>query len=235
MIEVIKRLPIFKSLGEKELSIIAERAIRKRFSKESIIVQEDDRGDSLMVILSGRVKVVLHSEEGKEIILSILKDGDFFGEMSLLDGEPRSATVIAMEDSTLLIIQRNDFLYQIEKNPSIAKAILAEMSRRMRRADERIGNLILLDVYGRIARFLLDLARTEGTKVEGGVMIEKRPTQQDIASIVGTSRETVSRVLNELNRRKLISISGKSITVFGTEEIFDDELAAKLVNKGIEI
>ncbi len=235
MIEVIKRLPIFKSLGDKELSIIAERAIRKRFSKESIIVQEDDRGDSLMVILSGRVKVVLHSEEGKEIILSILKDGDFFGEMSLLDGEPRSATVIAMEDSTLLIIQRNDFLYQIEKNPSIAKAILAEMSRRMRRADERIGNLILLDVYGRIARFLLDSARTEGTKVEGGVMIEKRPTQQDIASIVGTSRETVSRVLNELNRRKLISISGKSITVFGTEEIFDDELAAKLVNKGIEI
>jgi CRP/FNR family cyclic AMP-dependent transcriptional regulator len=235
MIEVLKRLPIFKNLAESELSILANRAIRKRFPKESIIVQEDDEGDSLMIILSGRVKVVLNSEEGKEIILSILRDGDFFGEMSLLDGEPRSATVIAMEDSTLMIIQRNDFLYQIEKYPSIAKAILAEMSRRMRRADERIGNLILLDVYGRIARFLLDLARTEGTKVEGGVMIEKRPTQQDIASIVGTSRETVSRVLNELNRRRLIALSGKSITIYGTDEIFDDELAGRMLMKGIEI
>ena len=235
MIEVIKRLPIFKGLGEKELTVLAERAIRKRFPKESIIVQEDDEGDSLMVILSGRVKVVLHSEEGKEIILSILKDGDFFGEMSLLDGQPRSATVVAMEDSTLLIIQRNDFLYQIEKNPTIAKAIFAEMSRRMRRADERIGNLILLDVYGRIARFLLDLARTDGAKVEGGIMIEKRPTQQDIASIVGTSRETVSRVLNELNRRKLISISGKSITIFGTEEIFDHEMAVRNLSKDLDI
>jgi CRP/FNR family cyclic AMP-dependent transcriptional regulator len=235
MLEVIKRLPIFKGLGEKELAVLTERAIRKRFLKDSIIVQEADEGDSLMVILSGRVKVVLHSEEGKEIILSILKDGDFFGEMSLLDGEPRSATVIAMEDSTLLIIQRNDFLYQIEKNPSIAKAIFAEMSRRMRRADERIGNLILLDVYGRIARFLLDLARAEGKKVEGGILIEKRPTQQDIASIVGTSRETVSRVLGELNRRKLISISGKSITIFGTEELFDVEVAAKNLTRGLDV
>ncbi len=235
MNEVLKRLPIFKNLGQAELTSLAERAIRKRFPKDSIIVQEDDVGDSLMVILTGRVKVVLNSEEGKEIILSILKDGDFFGEMSLLDGEPRSATVIAMEDSTFLVIQRNDFLYQIEKNPSIAKAILSEMSQRMRRADERIGNLILLDVYGRIARFLLDLARTEGTKVEGGIMIEKRPTQQDIASIVGTSRETVSRVLNELHRRRLLSISGKSITIFGTDEIFDDDLAAKLLTKGIDV
>jgi CRP/FNR family transcriptional regulator/CRP/FNR family cyclic AMP-dependent transcriptional regulator len=113
MNEVLKRLPIFKNLGQNELASLAERAIRKRFPKESIIVQEDDVGDSLMVILTGRVKVVLNSEEGKEIILSILKDGDFFGEMSLLDGEPRSATVIAMEDSTFLVIQRNDFLYQI--------------------------------------------------------------------------------------------------------------------------
>jgi CRP/FNR family cyclic AMP-dependent transcriptional regulator len=235
MLDVIKRLPIFKGLGEKDLAVLGERAIRKRFPKDSIIVQEADEGDSLMVILSGRVKVVLHSEEGKEIILSILKDGDFFGEMSLLDGEPRSATVIAMEDSTLLIIQRNDFLYQIERNPSITKAIFAEMSRRMRRADERIGNLILLDVYGRIARFLLDLARAEGKKVEGGIMIEKRPTQQDIASMVGTSRETVSRVLGELNRRKLIAISGKSITIFGTEELFDVEVATKNLTRVLDI
>lgn len=233
-IEVLKKIPIFKNLGEEELKSIAERAIRKKFPKESIIVQESDEGDSLMIILSGQVKVVLISEDGKEIILSILKEGDFVGEMSLLDGEPRSATVIAMSDSTLLIIQRNAFLKQVEENPSIAKAVLEEMSRRIRKADERIGSLILLDVYGRVASFLLQMARSEGKKVEDGILIEKRPTQQDIASMIGVSRETVSRVLNHLNRRGLISMSGKSILILGPEQISDNEMEANILSSYID-
>jgi len=233
-IEVLKKIPIFGGLADTELLPLAERAIRKSFPKDSIIVQEAEEGDSLMVIVSGQVKVVLISEDGKEIILSMLKDGDFVGEMSLFDGEPRSASVIAMKDTTILIIQRNVFLKQIEENPRIARELLSEMSRRIRRADERIGSLILLDVYGRVANYLLDLARNDGKKVEDGILIEKRPTQQDIASIIGVSRETVSRVLNDLNRRGLISMSGKSIVILGSPDMLDQDIEIAMLSKYID-
>jgi CRP/FNR family transcriptional regulator, cyclic AMP receptor protein len=135
----------------------------------------------------------------------------------------------------MLIIQRNDFLKLMEQNPTIATGVLSEMSRRIRMADERIGNLILLDVYGRVARFLLDLARREGKKFDDGVLIEKRPTQQDIASMIGASRETVSRVLSELNRRGLISISGKSVMIFGPDEMFDDEMELLFPGEKVDV
>ncbi len=234
-VDVLRQIPIFSKLGDEELKTISDTAIRKKYSKESIIVHEEDEGNSLMFILSGRVKVVLLSEGGKEIILSILGDGDFFGEMSLLDGEPRSATVIAMKDSTMLVIQRNDFLKQLKQNPTIATGVLSEMSRRIRRADQRIGNLILLDVFGRVARFLLDLAKREGVRYDDGILIERRPTQQDIASMIGASRETVSRVLNELNRRGLISISGKSVMIYGPEDIIEDDGELRFPSEKVEV
>jgi CRP-like cAMP-binding protein len=234
-INVLKRIPIFASMGQEELSGLAEKAIRKKFSRETIIVSEGDDGDSLMIILSGQVKVTLLSEDGKEIILSILREGDFFGEMSLLDGEPRSATVIAMKESTLLIIQRQNFLKQIDENPSLAKAILVEMSMRIRRADRRIGGLVLLDVYGRVATFLLELASMEGKKVEGGILIEKRPTQQEIASMLGASRETVSRVLNDFSRRGIITMDGKSIMIKGPKDVLDEEIKYMLLGRYIDL
>jgi len=234
-ITALKSIPIFHKLGDEELKSIGERAIQKKYSKDSLIVHEDDEGNSLMLIMSGKVKVALLSESGKEIILSILGNGDFFGEMSLLDGKPRSATVIAMKNSTMLIIQRNDFLKLMEQNPTIAKGVLSEMSRRMRMADERIGNLILLDVYGRVARFLLDLARREGKKFADGILIEKRPTQQDIASMIGASRETVSRVLSDLNRRGLISISGKSVMIFGPNKMLESEMELLFPGEKVDV
>jgi len=234
-INVLKRIPIFANMGQEELSGLAEKAIRKKFSRDTIIVSEGDDGDSLMIILSGQVKVTLLSEDGKEIILSILREGDFFGEMSLLDGEPRSATVIAMKESSLLIIQRQNFLKQIDENPSLAKAILVEMSMRIRRADRRIGGLVLLDVYGRVATFLLELASMEGKKVEGGILIEKRPTQQEIASMLGASRETVSRVLNDFSRRGIIIMDGKSIMIKGPKDVLDEEIKYMLLGRYIDL
>jgi CRP-like cAMP-binding protein len=234
-IAVLKKIPIFANMGQDELSGLAEKAIRKKFSRDTIIVSEGDDGDSLMIIVSGQVKVTLLSEDGKEIILSILRQGDFFGEMSLLDGEPRSATVIAMKDSTLLIIQRQNFLKQIDENPGLAKAILVEMSMRIRRADRRIGGLVLLDVYGRVATFLLELASMEGKKVEGGILIEKRPTQQEIASMLGASRETVSRVLNDFSRRGIIVMDGKSIMIKGPKDVLDEEIKYMLLGRYIDL
>ncbi|MBN1880588.1 MAG: Crp/Fnr family transcriptional regulator [Deltaproteobacteria bacterium] len=234
-INVLKQIPIFANMGQDELSGLAEKAIRKKFKRDTIIVSEGDDGDSLMIILSGQVKVTLLSEDGKEIILSILREGDFFGEMSLLDGEPRSATVIAMKESTLLIIQRQNFLKQIDENPGLAKAILVEMSMRIRRADRRIGGLVLLDVYGRVATYLLELASVEGKKVEGGILIEKRPTQQEIASMLGASRETVSRVLNDFSRRGIIIMDGKSIMIKGPKDVLDEEIKYMLLGRYIDL
>ena len=162
---------------------------------------------------SGKVKVVLYGETGREIILSILRVGEFFGEMSLLDRQPRSANVVAIEKSELLTLDREAFQTHINQHPSTAMAILAEMSRRLRRADEVIGNLALLDVYARVAGAIRELAQKQGEPAEGGLLIRERPTQQEIAGLIGTSRETVSRALNDFTRRGLLEMNGKQILV----------------------
>ena len=151
------------------------------------------------------------SPEGKEIILSMMGPGDFFGEMSLLDNEPRSATVIAMETLDLVTIWRSDFLQILSENFSITKKILAELSKRLRSASNRIESLATMDVYGRLARFFLDLARQNGKVLENGYVAVQRPTHQSIANMIGTSRETVSRLIHDLMRQNLLLSEGKTI------------------------
>ncbi|HEY2028286.1 MAG TPA: Crp/Fnr family transcriptional regulator, partial [Myxococcales bacterium] len=165
------------------------------------------------VIASGKVKVVLYGETGREIILSILRKGDFFGEMSLLDRQPRSANVVAVEESELLCLDREAFQTHLAAHPTTSLAVLAEMSRRLRHADEVIGDLALLDVYARVARTVRELAQKQGEPVDGGLLIKERPTQQEIAGLIGTSRETVSRALSDFARRGLLEMSGKQILV----------------------
>ena len=210
---ILRKVNIFSDLRDREVDRLLEVVEEKDFAKDSVILTQDDLGDTLFIIVTGKVKIVLLSEEGKEITLSTLRDGDFFGEMSLLDGEPRSANVVALENSSLLIIRRDDFLKQVRKSPEIALRIMVEMSKRLRRADEKIGSLALLDVYARIAKVLLQLAKSEGEKTKKGMIINKRPTHQDIANMVGTSRETVSRVLSDLNKAGYINIKGKEIII----------------------
>lgn len=172
------------------------------------------------------MKVALYGENGREVILSVLKEGDFFGEMSLLDNQPRSANVRALDTSRVLVLSREVFHAALRSGPHVAIPILAEMSRRLRRADEAIGNLALLDVYGRVAHFLLDQARENGVQAEGGVVIKDRPTQQHIAAMVGTSRETVSRALSEFQRRGLIEMEGKEILLKHGFESADSVMTA---------
>ena len=181
------------------------------FPKDALIVGQDDQGDSLYIIEKGRVKVVLYGESGREVILAIFRDGDFFGEMSLLDGEPRSANVMALEPTVALVLSRENFERHLAEHPGTALRVLAEMSIRLRQADGVIGNLALLDVYGRVARILNNLAQKEGETQDEGILIRERPTQQELASMIGTSRETVSRVLSEFQRRGFLSSQGKSV------------------------
>jgi CRP-like cAMP-binding protein len=133
--------------------------------------------------------------------------------MSLFDRQPRSANVVAVSETQLLALDRDAFHKHLLANPSTALAILAEMSRRLRHADEVIGNLALLDVYARVARVIREMALKQGEQVEGGILIRERPTQQEIAGLVGTSRETVSRALSEFTRRGLLEVEGKQVLV----------------------
>lgn len=212
--DLLKKVSIFHDLDDTALTGLERYIEVKEFPEGSIIVGQEDPGDALFVLARGKVKVVLYGESGREIILSIFKSpGDFFGEMSLLDNQPRSANVIAVEDSHLLMLARHSFAQGLESNPRLALNVVAELSRRLRRADTIIGNLALLDVYGRVARKLRELAQQDGEDVEEGVLIRQRPTQQEIAAMIGTSRETVSRALSEFVRRGFIEMNGKRIVL----------------------
>jgi CRP-like cAMP-binding protein len=223
--QYLEKVGIFADLPKEDLRDLAQRMQPREHQSGAVIVGQEDRGDSLFAITSGRVKVVLYGDSGREIILSMLREGEIFGEMSLLDNQPRSASVIALEPTRLLVLERSAFVHHLETHPATALAILAEMSRRLRQADKVIGNLALLDVYGRVARLLKDLAAKEGVETEDGTLIKERPTQQEIASMVGTSRETVSRALNDFAKRGLLVLSGKQIVLRHAFEFEDAEAA----------
>ncbi len=211
--DLLKKVSIFANIDDQALGRLASLVQVREVGKDSLIFGQDDSGDALFIIASGRVKVVLYGENGKEITLTFFGEGDFFGEMSLLDDMPRSANVITCEASTLVILKRSDFVAHLQESPATAINVLGELSRRLRKADEIIGNLALLDVYGRVARLLMDLAEKDGERVEDGTLIRKRPTQQDLASMANTSRETVSRVLGDFQKRGLLEMDGKRVVL----------------------
>lgn len=206
--DFLSTVPLFRSLGQAEVAAFAQMAREKSYPKGSVILFEDDPGDSLFVVRDGRVKVVLVAEDGREVILGILGVGEHFGELSLIDDQPRSAHVVAMEESSLLVLRREDFRRRVEQNPAVAWALLIELSRRLRRADDKIGSLVLLDVPGRIARMILDAA-TDG----GNELIEKPLTHQTIANVIGASRETVSRAMREFVEAGWIGMERRRIRV----------------------
>jgi len=199
---------LFGQLGAAELQRVVEVARERAYPKNSVILFEDDPGDALYVVAEGQVKVVLIGEDGREVILSVMGSGEFFGEMALIDDEPRSAHVIAMEDSSLVVLRREDFQPILAQTPAIALALLKELSRRLRRVDEKVGSLVLLDVNGRVAQLLLELADEAG-----GERITRHLTHHTIAQMIGSSRETVSRTMRDLVDKGLIAVSRKDILI----------------------
>ena len=206
-----RKFPLFADLDDRELAAIAAVAKPRRYAKDDVVFYEDESGDVICLIREGQVKVTMISPEGKEIILSLLGPGDFFGEMAVVDDEPRSATVVATESLELMTIYRNDFLQILMENFDITKKVLAELSKRLRSASSRIESLATMDVYGRLARFFLDLARDQGKMLDNGYVAVTRPTHQAIANMIGTSRETVSRLIHDLMRQNLLISEGKTI------------------------
>jgi CRP/FNR family cyclic AMP-dependent transcriptional regulator len=223
--ELLKGVDLFSALDDSQLDTIAAMGIEKNYKKGDIILMEDDNvNQSFFLIVKGEVKVVLTAEDGREAILASLKEGDFFGEMALLDGEPRSATVRAVDESRLFTIRREDFLAALKKQPDLALTLLQEMSRRLRKSNRQISSLALMRVYGRVAATLLQLMEERGmrTKTKDGksiIVVKERPTQQFMADMSGTTRETVSRVLNYFQKKGYIVLDGKDLLILQEEEL----------------
>lgn len=209
----IARAPMFNSLPLHAIEDLTQRVSVRRVRANGVVCSQDEPGDALFLIMSGRVKVVIFGENGREVTLSLLRPGDAFGEISLFDGKARSANCLALEPTTLLVLSRADLLAHIEAHPQTALNLLSEMATRLRRADESIAQLALCDVHERLIRRLISLAREDGTSVAEGLLLRRRPTQQELANMIGSCRETISRAFNQLARDGLIIPRGRALVV----------------------
>ena len=206
---MLENVPLFSGLSEVALSEIEQHSSVKSFNKNAIVINQDDETYSLYVILSGAVKVFISAEDGREAVLNHQTAGDYFGDLALIDKQPRVASVMTTEPSRFMIISREDFMACLSKNPEIAINHIKPMTSRMRMLARNVSSLALLDVYGRVARVLLEQAEQQ----EDGEMITGKITQQEIADMVGASRAMVSRILKDLKAGGYISVDKKRITI----------------------
>ena len=206
---MLPNIPLFSGLEEAELQALSSKAVTRHYPRNTIIISEGDVSDSLYCILSGRVKVFLNDDEGKEVILNNQGPGDYFGEMALLDSGPRSASVMTIEDSKMVVISKVDFDEFLLLHRDAMRKIMCGLIKRLRALTDNVRSLALMDVYGRVARVLLELSVKEGDTL----VIKEGLTQQDIASRVGASREMVSRILKELRTGGYIEIHNKHIVI----------------------
>jgi CRP-like cAMP-binding protein len=213
-LSLLQSVPIFSDLSPSDLNKIAERMIQRTYVKGQMILLEDDLGQTFFVIAGGSVKITRLSDDGREVILAMLGESDFFGEMSLLDGAGRSANVVALEPSEVLTLSRNNFLEILQNYPKISISLLDELTQRIRKSDQQIESLSLSDVEQRIGITLIRLAEELGTIKQGNVKIKNLPYQQDIANMAGTSRETVSRTFKLLEEKGLVTREGRKLTIY---------------------
>lgn len=221
MLDFAMQVPLFKGLATREVAAVCSAMVAKSFSAGQSVVHEDDtENQTFFIIASGSVHIVVLSGEGKHTILARLKKDDFFGEMALLDGEPRSASVVAAQDCELLMLYRRQFFDILRKFPSISIHMLIEMSRRIRRTNRHINTLSLMSVYGRVADLLMRMGKEQGERQGNVIVIPDRPTHQVIADMAGTSRETVSRILSQLQKQQCITMDRKRLVILDEKKLY---------------
>lgn len=208
-IRYLQKIPLFSGLQPDELQALFDHAAIRKFAKNTVIIHDGDESDSLYVIASGKVKVYLADELGKEVILNFQGTGEYFGELALLDRIQRSASVMTMEPCQFIVITRQDFMRCLAKHPSIALRVMKDLTTRLRALTDEVKSLALMDVYGRVARTLLKLAEEK----DGQMVINQPLSRKDLANMVGSSREMVSRILRELERGGYLEIRGKTIII----------------------
>jgi len=214
-----KQVSFFADLPEEEIKALSSATKRRTFRASEVIFHRDDPGQVLYMIKEGKVKICIISPDGQEVSLAVLGKGEYFGEFALLDGLPRSTDAVALEKVECYTLQRSDFLNAILKNPKIAILVLEALSKRLRTTDQMVEDLIFLDVYGRVAEKLLELADAHGVKTGEGVLIDVRLTQQELASMVGASRESVNKVLGYFTDKNFISTDKHRITIHNTNDL----------------
>jgi len=207
--DTLGAIPLFAGLRQPELEALAQRMRQRRYRESEAIFHRDDPGAALYVILKGRVKIHNEGADGTDIIITVLKAGEFVGELSLLDGSERSADATTMEPTEMLMLTRGELEAAIERHPRIAMNMLASLASRLRTSTHSIETLSALDVRGRIARVLLDLAEKHGEPIEGGTRINARLTQGELAAHVGASRESVNKVIGQYRRRGCLDYDDK--------------------------
>lgn len=210
----LRTVPLFSQLRDSDLDLLAGLLTPRDYAKNRVILFAHDPCDVFYVVLSGQVKVMLIAEDGREVVLSLVRQGDFFGEMALMDDEPYSSSVIAMEDSKLLALHRDNFRRCISEMPSMAFGLLRALCGRLREADHKIGGLMLLDVAGRVSHLILEMAAQSNSE-----LVPNLPTHQVIAQMIGSSRETVSRTMSSLTSHRHIEITPRGVSILNREAL----------------
>lgn len=200
-LELIRRVPLFSMLTTAQGDAVAAAVVKRRFKRGEAIVEQGKQSNALSIILTGRARVIATDPRGREVILATMRPGDYVGEMSLIDNEPHSATVMAEIQTDALILGRLEFARCLPENSSMAYAVMKGLVQRLRQADRKIESLALMDVYGRVARALLEFSSEDS---EGNAVIRDKVSRQDLAKMVGASREMVSRVMKDLEERGFI-------------------------------
>lgn len=208
---LLRTVPLFSGMGDLELGRLAAVAVRRRVDRGTVVVTAGEMTNSLFVLLSGSAKVTNSDGDGREVILSILGPREFFGEMGLLDGSPRSANVVALESCELLVLAKQDFERCLKENYDVTRELMLSLVRRLREADRKIESLALLDVYGRVERLLVEMSEQEN----GRAVVRRKLSKQNIAKMVGASREMVSRVMRDLETSGYIVIEDDCIVIAG--------------------
>jgi CRP/FNR family transcriptional regulator, cyclic AMP receptor protein len=200
-LELIRRVPLFSMLTASQATSVADAVVKRRFKRGEAIVEQGKKSNALSIILTGRARVVTTDSRGREVILATMHPGDYIGEMSLIDDEPHSATVSAEIQTDILLLGRQQFASCLPENSSMTYAVLKGLVQRLRHADRKIESLALMDVYGRVARALLESAAEDSA---GNTVVRDKVSRQDLAKMVGASREMVSRVMKDLEERGFI-------------------------------
>jgi len=210
---LLNKIPLFNSLSDSDLKTLSESVRLRSLKKGQTLFQKGDEGSSLYIIKEGTIKIVLPSRLGDEVIVTIFSDGDFFGEMALFDGEPRSADALAMESSKIYMLSRNDFLLFLQSNINAMKSILSQLTKRLRNTDDLLEGTCFLSVSARLAKKLLDLAESYGQKDGDRVYIDLNLTQKELGDMIGSTRESINKELKILRDKGLITKQENKIQI----------------------
>ena len=200
-LDLLRRVPLFSLLTVAQAEVISGAVIKRRFKRGEALVEQGQKSNALFILLTGRARVVTSDSRGREVILATLAQGDYLGEMSIIDNEPHSATVRAEVQTDVLMLGRAEFARCLTENASMSLVVMRGLVKRLRHADRKIESLALLDVYGRVAHALLDFAVADA---QGQLLVKDKISRQDLAKMVGASREMVSRVMKDLEERGFI-------------------------------